>query len=64
MAAPFVTGACALLMEWGIVNRNDLFLYGQRLKAFLRIGAKRKESLIYPNEEFGYGTKLLHLVQN
>ncbi len=59
MAAPFVTGACALLMEWGIVNRNDLFLYGQRLKAFLRLGAKRKESLIYPNKEFGYGNLCL-----
>ncbi len=56
MAAPFVTGACALFMEWGIVNKNDLFLYGQRLKAFLRIGAKRKEILNYPNKEWGYGT--------
>ena len=56
MAAPFVTGACALLMEWGIVNKNDIFLYGQRLKAFLRLGAKRKDGISYPNREWGYGT--------
>ena len=32
-ATPFVTGAAALLMEWGIVRGNDRFLYGERLKA-------------------------------
>lgn len=59
MAAPFVTGACALLMEWGIINKNDLFLYGQRLKAFLRLGANRKEKIVYPNKEAGYGVLCL-----
>lgn len=28
MATPFVTGGCAMMMEWGIVNGNDSFLYG------------------------------------
>ena len=56
MAAPFVAGACAVLMEWGIVNGNDLFLYGQRLKAFLRLGARRRNNLSYPNEEWGFGS--------
>ena len=55
-ASPFVTGACAVLMQWGIVNGNDLFLYGQRLKAFLRLGARRKNNLTYPNEEWGFGS--------
>ncbi|NCB93161.1 MAG: peptidase S8 [Clostridia bacterium] len=27
-AAPFVSGAAALLMEWGIVRGNDAYLYG------------------------------------
>lgn len=26
-AAPFATGSAALLMEWGIVNGNDIYLY-------------------------------------
>lgn len=56
MAAPFVTGSCALLMEWGIVNGNDPFLYGQRIKAFLQLGANRINTLTYPNEEWGYGS--------
>jgi len=28
MATPFVTGSAALLMEWGIVEGNDPYLYG------------------------------------
>jgi len=56
MAAPFVTGAAALMMQWGIVQRNDPFLYGERLKAFLRLGANRRTTLRYPDPGFGYGT--------
>jgi len=56
MAAPFVTGAAALMMEWGIVQRNDPFLYGQRVKAFLQRSAKRMPGIAYPNTMWGYGT--------
>ena len=59
MAAPHVSGACALLMQWGIVEKNDPFLYGQRIKAFLRLGARRKNNLTYPNKEWGYGSLCL-----
>lgn len=55
MAAPFVTGSAALMMEWGIVQGNDLFLYGQRVKAFLCKGALRSSFLQYPNPLWGYG---------
>ena len=58
-AAPFVSGACALLMQWGIVEGNDPFMYGQRLKAFLQKGAARKEGVVYPDREWGYGTLCL-----
>lgn len=55
-ATPFVTGAAALLMQWGIVRGNDLFLYGEKVKAYLRRGARalRGESEL-PNERVGYG---------
>jgi len=59
MAAPFVTGAAALMMEWGIVNGGDAFLYGQRVKAFLQKGAARSPGQIYPNPVWGYGTLCL-----
>ncbi len=55
MAAPFVTGASALLMEWGIVRGNDPHLYGQKVKAYLCSGAKRERNVVYPNVLWGYG---------
>lgn len=64
VAAPFVTGSAALMMQWGIVNNNDPFLYGERLKAFLRIGATRRKDILYPNATFGYGTLCLENTMN
>ncbi|MBQ6555164.1 MAG: S8 family serine peptidase [Firmicutes bacterium] len=58
-AAPFVSAACAALMEWGIVRGNDPFLYGERLKAFLRKGAQRLPNVNYPNTQWGYGSLCL-----
>ena len=59
-AAPFVSGSAALLMEWGIVKGNDPFLYGEKVKAYLRRGAQpvsRYES--YPNMEVGWGEDVI-----
>lgn len=55
-ATPFVTGAAALLLQWGIVEGNDPYLYGEKVKAYLRKGAKpiRGETK-YPNARVGYG---------
>lgn len=55
IATPFVTGSVALLMQWGIIEGNDIFLYGQRLKAFLQRGAKRENIEAYPNVSYGWG---------
>lgn len=55
-ATPFVTGASALLMEWGIVRRNDPFLYGEKVKANLRKGARQLPGYdTFPNSQVGYG---------
>ena len=55
-ATPFVTGAAALLMEWGIVKGNDPYLYGEKVKAYLRRGAKPLPGYEErPNAESGYG---------
>jgi len=59
MAAPFVAGAAALMMQWGIVLGNDSFLYGQRVKAFLKKGARRNAGMAYPNPVWGYGALCL-----
>ncbi|MDO4169348.1 MAG: S8 family peptidase [Lachnospiraceae bacterium] len=56
MAVPFVTGTCALLMQWGIIEGNDRFLYGEKIKAYLIRGAKSLPvSATYPNNEIGWG---------
>ncbi len=59
MAAPFVTGSAALMMQWGIVELNDPFLYGERLKSFLMRGAEREANISYPNNAWGYGSLCL-----
>lgn len=41
MATPFVTGGAALLMQWGITDGNDPFLYGEKVKAYFIKGARR-----------------------
>ena len=59
-ATPFVSAAAAIMMEYGIVEGNDLFLYGEKLKAYLINGAKKlpgyKE---WPNELLGWGALCL-----
>ena len=57
MATPFVTGGAALLMQWGITDGNDPFLYGEKVKAYFIKGARRIEAVAeYPNPEIGWGT--------
>lgn len=55
-AAPIVSGAAALLMEWGIIRGNDPYLYGEKVKAYLRKGARPlRGEREYPNDRVGYG---------
>lgn len=55
-ATPFVTGSAALLMEWGIVNENDPYLYGEKVKAYLVRGARQISGVVqYPNSRVGWG---------
>lgn len=55
-ATPFVTGSAALLMEWGIVRGNDPYLYGEKVKAYLRRGARELPGYEgWPNAQLGYG---------
>lgn len=58
-AAPFVTGSAALLIEWGIVKRNNLFLYGEQLKTWLIAGAKELPGYPIPNPRTGWGALCL-----
>jgi len=55
MATPFVTGGAALLLQWGIVEGNDPFLYGEKLREYLLSGAQRLPGEEYPNPLAGWG---------
>lgn len=59
-AAPVVTGSVALMMEWGIVQGNDAYLYGAKVKAYLRKGASPIPAFRnYPNALVGWGALCL-----
>lgn len=59
-ATPIVSGAAALLMEWGIVRGNDPYLYGEKVKAYLIKGAVKLPGInIYPNARIGWGALCL-----
>ena len=55
MATPFVTGGAALLLQWGIVEDKDPFLYGEKLREYLLSGAQRLPGEAYPNPLAGWG---------
>ncbi len=60
MAAPFVTGSAALMMEWGIIRGNDIYMYGEKVKANLIRGARSLPAFSsYPNPYVGWGALCL-----
>ncbi len=59
-AAPFVTGAAALLMEWGMVQGNDPAFYGEKVKSALIAGARPLPGITaYPDPQVGWGALCL-----
>ncbi len=59
MACPFVTGSAALLMQYGIVEGRDPFLYGEKIKAYLIKGARALPGGTVPSPEQGWGALCL-----
>lgn len=55
IAAAITAGACALLLEWGIIQGHDPIINTIAMKTYLSRGAKRRKGLKYPNREWGYG---------
>ncbi len=59
-AAAVVTGAAALLMEWGIVKNNMPTINGDLIKNLFISGCTRDENITYPNNQWGYGRMNLY----
>jgi hypothetical protein len=55
VAAAITAGACALLLEWGIVGGNNTTLSTDQIRAFLISSCSRSDTMKYPNTKSGYG---------
>ncbi len=56
VAAAHGVGAAALMLEWGVLEGNQRFIQTTAIENYLIRGAGRREDLVYPNREWGYGT--------
>lgn len=55
ISAAITAGGCAQLLEWTVVEGNDILVNSTNIKNYLIRGAKREDYLEYPNREWGYG---------
>lgn len=55
MGAAITAGAVAQLMQWAVVERNDLLVSGGNIKNYLILGAERDANIQYPSREWGFG---------
>lgn len=64
MAVPgaILTGIGALIMEWGVVQGNDINMYPQKPRNFMVGATTKQEKLAYPNPEWGYGVVNIELL--
>ena len=61
VSAAITAGACALMLQWGIVEGNDLGFCTPLIRAYLIRGCSRSDLIEYPNPQWGYGA--LNLLQ-
>ena len=55
VAAAIATGACALLLQWGIIQKNNTSMNTYQARAYIIRGCTRDPNLTYPNYQWGYG---------
>lgn len=56
VATAITAGACALMLQWGIVEGNDLGFSTPLIRAYLIRGCNRVDVIEYPSPQWGYGT--------
>ncbi|QAT44137.1 peptidase [Aminipila luticellarii] len=62
VSAAITAGACALMLQWGIVDGNDSGFNTTAIRAYLIRGCRRSDTIQYPNVQWGFGT--LDLMQS
>lgn len=55
VAAAITAGACALMLQWGVVDENEVALSSNSIRANLIRGCTRDRAVEYPNVQWGYG---------
>lgn len=55
VAGAIVAGCCALILQWGIVKKNDQAMYASKVKTYLIRGTAKRSIDVYPNPSWGYG---------
>jgi subtilisin family serine protease len=56
IAAAHAAGCSALLLEWGILDKNQRYMNTASVKNYLIKGADRSQTRMYPDRYWGYGT--------
>ena len=55
VAAAIAAGACALMLQWGIIRNNDPSINTFLIRAYFIRGCDRSPNIVYPNEQWGFG---------
>ncbi|MCI6275234.1 MAG: S8 family peptidase [Clostridium sp.] len=55
LSAAIGAGACCLLFQWGIVNKEYPYMYIQSMRTFLSRGTIERRGDVYPNPQWGFG---------
>ncbi|HBL83792.1 MAG: hypothetical protein A2Y17_08375 [Clostridiales bacterium GWF2_38_85] len=55
VASAITTGAGALMLQWGIVKKNEIAISTFQIRAYLIRGCNRSPNTEYPNTQWGYG---------
>ncbi|MEG0772453.1 hypothetical protein [Clostridium sp.] len=68
VAGAILCGAVALIMQWGLVEKNDVNLFTPKIRTYLIRSVIQQAGVSYPNPESGYGLlsfeKLFENLQN
>lgn len=62
VAGAIVAGAGAILMQWGIVEKNDENIYPQKPRNYMIASTIKQPDLMYPNTQWGYGVLSIELL--
>lgn len=55
IAAAITAGGVAQLLQWAVVQQNEILVDSEEVRNYLIRGATRAETLEYPNRDYGYG---------